>query len=474
MKRKPLQSVHLSLIIMLALFQFLTPSILHAEECHPSLIDKSVLIAQDIGGEYLTSDSSIQLESFSMNESDFEISGSFESPTISSCRFSYSGKLYMIGFDDGSTFIVGTDENNSPASLRLLRLLIDVNNGKCQLMLLGTADDTYYQVDGRLDRSVDYLDRFSSCIKNQPQGTDALEHYSLNCLIERHTQNPAMFNNETKEATTSSEMSVESLKAYCTDTPPEKRASYAGYRDLVDDVNAGKSVRIDSYNINTSMFTSPGTHHDSGWGSNPFAFSSLVVANGADEYLVQVSLCDVIAIGNNSFSGGQGTVGLQMIYRGGFVGSYNKTTRTLQVRYVKMGLMITNLQLAAGGLTNKAVFTSLISNTSHGGSLSLTGYIALLNPSTAISSLFDYLTSQQTVNSSIFLMYDDTYEAQVSRYNGKTIRSVSAKMNSGYLNRYTSPTSLNHYLNVSGNVVLHNGADTKFSWKWTYTAKGSI
>lgn len=105
---------------------------------------------------------------------------------------------------------------------------------------------------------------------------------------------------------------------------------------------------------------------------------------------------------------------------------------------------------------------------------SLSTIIALLNPSTAISSIFDYLTGELANRESIFIEYDRTYDAQMSRYGGKTIRSVSAKMDSGYMNLHTNPTDPIHFMNVLGNVKLYNGIDTTFSWKWTYIAKGSI
>ena len=476
MKYKSIRSsfMQLCLVMLLALFQFVVPSALYAEEFCSSLTNNTLLVAQDIDGDFRASDSEITFDSFSMNQNDFEITGAFKSPDLPACQFSYSGELYGISFDDGSTVMVGTDNGDANSSLQLIRVLIDVNSRSYQLIFFSETDGKYYQVDGQLEQSIDYLSRFSDGLTKQLQGAEALEHYSLNRINKSRNHISAMNSVEAEEATATSTLTVESLNAYLEDGRPTTYATYAGYRDLVDDVNAGRVVSINSYNINTSMFTATGTHHDSGWGSNPYAFSSLVVANGSDEYLVQVSLCDVIAIGNGSSVNEQKTVGLQMNYRGGFVGVYNKAARTIQVKYINVGLMITNLQLAAGGLTNKAIFTSLISNAECGGSLSLSGYIALLNPSSAINSVFDYLTGELANSKSIFIMYDNTYDAQISRYGGKTIRSVSAKMDSGYMNLYTSPTNPIHYMNVSGNVKLYNGIDTSFSWKWTYTAKGSI
>ena len=476
MKCKPTQSAILlfNSIMLLTLFLFFAPSALYGEEFCPSLVNNSLLIAQRIDGDFRTSDSSITFDSFSMDQNDFEISGTLNSPNSSIKKFSYSGELYRIRFDDGSSVIAGTDNGDTISNLQLLRVLLDVSNASYQLIFFDTAENRYYQADGQLEQPIDHLNRFAASITKQLRGPEALEHYSLNRINKTCNHFSAMNNDKDEKAVATSTLTVESLIANQKDGQSTTYATYAGYRDLVDDVNSGKTVNINSYNIDTGMFTAAGTHHDSGWGSNPYAFSSLVVANGSEEYLVQVSLCDVIAIGNDSFLNGQGTVGLQMNYRGGFVGVYNKTTRTIQVRFINVGLMITDLQLAAGGLTNKAIFTTLISHAECGGTMSLSGYIALLNPSTAISSIFDYLTGELANRESIFIEYDRTYDAQMSRYGGKTIRSVSAKMDSGYMNLHANPTDPIHFMNVLGNVKLYNGIDTTFSWKWRYIAKGSI
>lgn len=240
-----------------------------------------------------------------MNQNGFEISGVFKSPDSPTCQFGYSGELYGISFDDGSTVMVGTDNGDANSSLQLLRVLVDVNDGSHQLIFFDEAENEYCQADGQLDQSIDYLSRFSTGLTKQLQGAEALEHYSLNRIIKARNHASATNSVETEEATATSTLTVESLNTYLENGQPTTYATYAGYRDLVDDVNAGKVVSIDSYNIDTSMFTTTGTHHASGWESNPYAFSSLVVANGSDEYLVQVSLCDVIARGNGSFVNGQ-------------------------------------------------------------------------------------------------------------------------------------------------------------------------
>ena len=90
-----------------------------------------------------------------MNQSDFEISGVFKSPDSPTCQFNYSGELYGISFDDGSTVMVGTDNGGANSSLQLFRVLEDVNDGSYQLIFFNEAEDEYCQADGQLDQSID-------------------------------------------------------------------------------------------------------------------------------------------------------------------------------------------------------------------------------------------------------------------------------------------------------------------------------
>lgn len=158
MKCKPTQSAILlfNSIMLLSLFLFFAPSALYGEEFCPSMVNNSLLIAQRIDGDFRTSDSSITFDSFSMNQNDFEISGTLKSPNSSIKKFSYSGELYRIRFDDGSSVIAGTGNGDTISNLQLLRVLLDVSNASYQLIFFDTAENRYYQADGQLGQPIDH------------------------------------------------------------------------------------------------------------------------------------------------------------------------------------------------------------------------------------------------------------------------------------------------------------------------------
>lgn len=66
MKYKPIRFslMQFNLVVLLALFQFFIPSTLYAEEFCSSPANSTLLVAQNIDGDFRASDSSITLDSF--------------------------------------------------------------------------------------------------------------------------------------------------------------------------------------------------------------------------------------------------------------------------------------------------------------------------------------------------------------------------------------------------------------------------
>lgn len=420
-----------------------------------------VYYSDTLTSELIESNDRISIDSVSISNDSFSFDGSILSDA--EYDFSYYGELNKLEFSDGTASLIGSCFSSSE-SHELIRLAIIPDTLQAKLVLYSKFNDLYLYTNYDISKYIS-AETLSSIMSGMDElrGEEALTAYSLLSSQEDGYGVPTEVNDYSSMQFSSSG----GISTYA--------SSYSGYRDLIDDVNSGITVKPSSYDVDLSAFNTTGWHHDKDWGLNPYAFASLVVNNGPDEYLVQVSLCDLYRIGQSaSFSDGIGTVGLEMQYRGGFVGVYDRSSGTLSVRFSDLGLMVKNAQVAAGGLTNKAVFISQEADVVCGGGMSISALIDLRSPTAAISSLLDYLTTQRTQSSAIFLYFDDSYAAQLSRYDGKVIRTISTKCNSGYLNYYESPVTNNHRVTTRGVVRLYNNVETDYTWSWKYTCEGSI
>ncbi len=419
-----------------------------------------------VEGEAEESEYVMMIDHLGVSSGRFDLTGKLSAPGGGDQQLAYSGGLVRASFDNQPNMLLGED---CLGVYPLVRLVIDCDAHKVSVAIKDEASGNLLMADFSLRDNIS-LD----CVAiDLADASKSLELYSLyDDAPTVNTKNSTPVSNTAIRPVASFTGSSNQLETNGVEqTGRAARSSYTGYAQLIDEINSTGSVKLSDYSsvIDVSAFKGGGWHHDNSWEFTPFGFSSYSISNGSVEYLTQVFLADISKTGAGSFSDGIGTVGTHLTYRGGFIASYNKQTDRLTAQFKNNGIRLSNVRVAVGGLTNKAIFLDLSGSLNTANGKSISAYIGIFNPDTAISSLFELLSGSGSSNESIYYSYEETYEQQLVRYGGKTIRTISVTSGSGYMNRYLSPQGDNHRISVWGLVKLYQGADTTWLHEWDCT-----
>ena len=407
------------------------------------------------------------IDQLSMSSGRFDLTGKLSAPGGGDQQLAYSGDLVRAAFDSQANLLLSEDRSGL---YPLVRLVIDCDNRKANVTIKDEASGNLLMADFLLMNDCS-LDCVSVGFADENKSLDLYSLYddappTVNAKSSTPKSN-AITRPVASFTGNSSQLGADGAEQ----AERAERSSYTGYAQLIDEINSTGSVKLSDYSsvVDVSAFKGGGWHHDNSWGFTPFGFSSYSISNGSVEYLTQVFLADISKTGAGSFSDGIGTVGTHLTYRGGFIASYNKQTDRLTAQFKNNGIRLSNVRVAVGGLTNKAIFINLSGSLNTANGKSISAYIGIFNPDTAISLLFELLSGSGSSNESINYSYEETYEQQLVRYGGKTIRTVSVTSGSGYMNRYLGPQADNHRISVWGLVKLYQGAGTTWQHEWDCT-----
>lgn len=382
-----------------------------------------------------------------------------------------SGVFSRLSFDNGDTIYSGvsTSQKANADSIELIRVTVRNGTDNIELVIFDTADEKYYFLNLAQPENQAALYDYLASEPSIPtlEGKDALASYSVKALTNAHSNNELNSLSSGSKGASYNSASWDCPSFYRSEAA--RASTYNGYRDLLSALQTQGRVKLSAFasKVDTSFFKGGGWHHVNSFSGAQYAFSSYSSSNGSTEYLTQVALVDFF-VNNDSYED-KVYFGMQGLYHGGLVASYDKDTDYLSLLFANMGLALNDFQIGYNGLTNKAVVVQSLAIIDIRNSYQVDLYKAISNPSSIVSDVFAFLQFEGTLNSTEGRIFDSTYEAQVNRYgNGKVIRGIAINGKGGYLNQK------NQYIMFDSTIQLYNGASTTWKHGFSYSASANI
>lgn len=245
-----------------------------------------------------------------------------------------------------------------------------------------------------------------------------------------------------------------------TNTSSLLRGTFNGWADLFSDLEDGSAILSNHPNVEADFFKGTGWQNDNGW-NLPYMVMSYSVPNGSGEYLTQFTLLDVTAQ-NYPVTSDKYKVALQVKYKSGALVSYNEYTDMLSVVYYDFGLSFNEVYVGIGGLTDNAFFIDRTVSRKflEEGNL-VKAFVTLYPPADAVSSIFDGLTMGTNQPATEIEYFEQTYSAQLDKYQGQIIKGIVASTEGKKL------TIPGHLINIGGTLIY----DTTLGFSWTLAYK---
>ena len=242
-------------------------------------------------------------------------------------------------------------------------------------------------------------------------------------------------------------------------------ASYNGWKSLLSQINRYGYAKLGNYSstVDTSVFKRTAWSYYNTFNPIGYSFSALSMRNGSSEYMIHMTLSDVIYQGywnGNPGSGGIYETALQFRINDGAIVRYDIATDYLYALFCESPLSYKNVELAINGLTNNAVYISrtVWKNYSAGGDI-VRAAISLWSPTATLVSCFDYLSGFQNQGMNSSAVFDSTFQMQKLRYGGQVIRGIyDTSGNHGF-------HKLGEAILLSGKISVTNGSST---WNYAY------
>lgn len=382
-----------------------------------------------------------------------------------------SGTFTRLSFDNGDTTYSGvsTSQKANADSIELIRVTVRNSTDDIELVIFDSIDEKYFFLNLAQPANQVTLYDYLTSEPSIPtlEGKDALNCYSVKALTNVHSNNDLnSLSSKSKEASCNS-ASWDCSSSYRSEAA--RASTYNGYRDLLSALYTQGRIKLSTFasKVDTSFFKGGGWHHVNSLSGTQYAFSSYSSSNGSTEYLSQVALVDLFV--SNDSSADKTHFGMQGLYHGGFVASYDKDTDYLTLLFADMGLALNDFQIGYNGLTNKAVVVQSLAIIDIRNSYQVDLYKAISNPSSIVSDVFTFLQFEGTLNSTEGRIFDSTYEAQANRYgNGQVIRGITINGKGGYLNQK------NQYIMFESTIQRYNGTNTTWKHGFSYNASASI
>lgn len=398
----------------------------------------------------------VELAGFSVDDSCYVVNALISEGSTSK-PLAVTGTLSYVKYDDGSEYLYGIN-NSFDAGFDVMRVQINLSSGMLDLTFREDMSEQIVWAQGKIsdESSLQIESLIEHEVICRMNDSDAIKYMS---------PIPSM-------GATASENGSESVEIGAgPSAKPLALTSYSSYLSMMNDVRSGtRSFSLSKYGISSSLFGVSGWHADQ---ANPFnggfLFKTLVVANGGSEYLVQTVLCEMPALGGfDSYSKYEASIGFGIVYKGGFIAAYDKSSGQVSIRFADVGLGVKNAKIAIGKLPRTAAFTDQMGNIVASSS-NVTLYDAVISPSTVIQSAFDYLTRRSSGTTSVQRIYG-SYADQAAR--GVICRNVSIST-TGILNTATS-NSGPHQLVLQANMERNSTASVTVSCEWSCDFTASI